>query len=109
MNEQYREAEAEREDDADRRISFARTLTQDPEQNRRQGATDQRTGADTEPGEQRESRSGKRQLAGAVYREGHLPHDDERPDQTRHQRQQRGGEQRLLDEVAAQQVGGDVE
>ena len=44
-----------------------------------------------------------------MYREGHLAHDDERTDQAGDERQQRGRQQGLLDEVAAEQVGGDVE
>jgi hypothetical protein len=44
-----------------------------------------------------------------MHREGHLAHDDEGTDEASHKREQGGCEQRLLDEVAAQQIHRDVE
>jgi hypothetical protein len=87
---------------------FPGTLSQNAEQRRRQRAADQRPESHLKADQQCERRSGQCQFAGPVHGERHLAHHDERPDQPGHQSEQRRRQQRLLDEVVAQQPRGDV-
>jgi hypothetical protein len=109
VDEQHREAQPEREDDADRGVALAGSLAENAEQNGGKCTANQRADADVESGQQRESGSRQGQLTRAMHREGHLAHDDEGTDEASHKREQGGCEQRLLDEVAAQQIHRDVE
>jgi hypothetical protein len=109
MDEQHRQPQPERQHHADRRIALPGPLTQNAEERRRQCAADQCADPHFETGQMRECRSGERQFAGAVHRERHLAHHDERPDQPGRQPQQRRRHQCLLDEIVLEQMGGDVE
>ena len=92
------EAEAEGQDHPDGGVPLAFADAEEADRGGDDETADQRTG-DRVVGDDEAGRgSGEGQLCGAVHGEGHAAGDDERPDQSADDRDQRAGDQRVLSE-----------
>src|SRR5581483_8247796 len=102
--EEHPEPEAEGEDDTDHRVALAAAdahpADQPGDDERAGDQADDRVDSDQE----RAGRAGEAELGDPVDGERHVAGHDERPDETGHDRDDRAGDEGVLDEALAEQV-----